>query len=78
MVFQLTDEPLSNCWHDSDWIKECIGLWDSIPNCQFWNSQWTAVIARVIKNYDFTDWECYIPTLFSRYLNMFEVSIMIS
>ncbi|KAJ0102428.1 hypothetical protein Patl1_03711 [Pistacia atlantica] len=59
----------------NDWIKECLELWDSIPNCQFWNSQWTAVIARVIKNYEFIDWECYIPTLFSRYLNMFEVPV---
>ncbi|KAM7252530.1 hypothetical protein ACFE04_024413 [Oxalis oulophora] len=30
-----------------DWIKRCLDLWDSVPNCQFWNSQWTAVIARV-------------------------------
>ncbi|KAK0602445.1 hypothetical protein LWI29_033449 [Acer saccharum] len=58
-----------------DWIKECISLWDSIPNCQFWNSQWTAVIARVIKNYDFIDWEFFIPALFTRYLNMFEVPV---
>ncbi|KAL5803775.1 hypothetical protein ACOSQ3_030575 [Xanthoceras sorbifolium] len=58
-----------------DWIKECIGLWDSIPNCQFWNSQWTAVIARVIKNYNFIDWEFFIPALFTRYLNMFEVPV---
>ncbi|KAF7816036.1 proteasome activator subunit 4-like [Senna tora] len=58
-----------------DWIKECIELWDSIPNCQFWNSQWAAVIARVIKNYRNVDWECFLPTLFARYLNMFEVPI---
>ncbi|KAI4307795.1 hypothetical protein L6164_030939 [Bauhinia variegata] len=58
-----------------DWIKECIDLWDSIPNCQFWNNQWAAVIARVIKNYNNVDWECFLPTLFARYLNMFEVPV---
>lgn len=62
-------------WHDSDWIKECLDQWASIPNCQFWNSQWAAVIARVIKNYNFIDWECFLPVLFTRYLNMFEVSM---
>ncbi|KAH9804505.1 proteasome activator subunit 4 [Citrus sinensis] len=55
-----------------NWIRECLDLWDSVPNCQFWNCQWTAVIARAIKNYNFIDWECFIPMLFTRYLNMFE------
>lgn len=50
-------------------------LWDSIPNCQFWNSQWAAVMARVVKNYKFINWECFLPTLFTRFLNMFEVSV---
>ncbi|KAL6203633.1 hypothetical protein ACLB2K_027333 [Fragaria x ananassa] len=58
-----------------DWIKELMHLWDSIPNCQFWNSQWTAIIARVVKNYRRIDWEGYLPTLFTRYLNMFEVPV---
>ncbi|GKV36472.1 hypothetical protein SLEP1_g44600 [Rubroshorea leprosula] len=58
-----------------NWIRECIELWDSIPNCQFWNSQWTAVIARVIKNYSFINWESFIPSLFTRFLNMFEVPV---
>lgn len=62
--------------HGRNWIKECLDLWDSVPNCQFWNCQWTAVIARVIKNYNFIDWECFIPVLFTRYLNMFEVSVI--
>ncbi|XP_024015525.1 proteasome activator subunit 4 isoform X2 [Eutrema salsugineum] len=57
------------------WIKNCLELWDSIPNCQFWNSQWTAVLARVIKNCSFIDWESYLPMLFSRFLNMFEVPV---
>ncbi|KAF3453245.1 hypothetical protein FNV43_RR03685 [Rhamnella rubrinervis] len=58
-----------------DWIKECINLWESIPNCQFWNSQWAAITARVVKNYNIIDWECFLPTLFTRYLNMFEVPV---
>lgn len=62
--------------HGRNWIRECLDLWDSVPNCQFWNCQWTAVIARAIKNYNFIDWECFIPMLFTRYLNMFEVSVI--
>ncbi|XP_030510488.2 proteasome activator subunit 4 [Cannabis sativa] len=58
-----------------DIVKECIDMWESIPNCQFWNSQWAAIIARVIKNYKFIDWESFLPILFNRYLNMFEVPV---
>lgn len=61
--------------YGSNWIEECMKYWDSIPNCQFWNSQWAAIIARVVKNYSFIDWECFLPTLFTRFLNMFEVSM---
>ncbi|XP_062168697.1 proteasome activator subunit 4-like isoform X2 [Alnus glutinosa] len=56
-------------------IKECVDLWDSIPNCHFWNCQWAGVIARVVKNCNFIDWECFLPTLFIRYLNMFKVPV---
>ncbi|XP_057983590.1 proteasome activator subunit 4 [Malania oleifera] len=58
-----------------DWVKKCIEQWDSIPNSPFWNSQWAAVTARVIKNYTFINWECFLPVLFTRYLNMFEVPV---
>ncbi|XP_020212623.1 proteasome activator subunit 4 [Cajanus cajan] len=58
-----------------DWITECIDLWESIPSCQFWNNQWADVIARVVKNYHNVDWECFLPLLFARYLNMFEVPV---
>ncbi|XP_047151805.1 proteasome activator subunit 4 [Vigna umbellata] len=58
-----------------DWITECIDLWESIPNCQFWNNQWADVIARVVKNYHNVDWDCFLPLLFARYLNMFEVPV---
>ncbi|KAB1215010.1 Proteasome activator subunit 4 [Morella rubra] len=62
----------------NDWVKSCVDLWDSIPNCQFWNSQWAALVARVIKHYSFIDWERFLPTLFTRYLNMFEKSLRFS
>lgn len=77
MVFEMTylGKSSSYCWHGRDWIETCIDLWDSIPNCQFWNSQWVALVARVIKHYNFIDWECFLPKLFARYLNMFEVSV---
>ncbi|KAK4398681.1 Proteasome activator subunit [Sesamum angolense] len=49
--------------------------WGSIPNCQFWNSQWASVTARVIKSYSCIDWEVFLPDLFNIYLNMFEVPV---
>ncbi|KAK4752662.1 hypothetical protein SAY87_021460 [Trapa incisa] len=58
-----------------EWIEKCMDVWDAIPNCQFWNSQWAAVIARVIKNYRFIDWEPFLPALFAKFLNMFEVPV---
>ncbi|KAK9734977.1 hypothetical protein RND81_04G175200 [Saponaria officinalis] len=57
------------------WIERCIELWNSIPNCPFWNSQWASVLARVIKNFDSIDWEPLLPILFAKYLNMFEVPV---
>ncbi|WCJ32534.1 Proteasome activator subunit 4 [Euphorbia peplus] len=62
-------------FYTDDWVRKTLELWDSIPNSQFWNSQWAAVIARVIKNCKSINWECFLPTLFSRYLNMFEVPV---
>ncbi|XP_042004596.1 proteasome activator subunit 4-like [Salvia splendens] len=58
-----------------EWIKKCLDHWGSIPNCQFWNSQWASLSARVIKNYKFIDWESFLPDLFNIYLNMFEVPV---
>ncbi|RHN67495.1 putative proteasome activator Blm10, mid region [Medicago truncatula] len=65
----------NQAFYTHDWITECIGLWESIPNCQFWNSQWADVIARVVKNYHNVDWEGLLPLLFAKYLNMFEVPV---
>ncbi|XP_039119734.1 proteasome activator subunit 4 isoform X1 [Dioscorea cayenensis subsp. rotundata] len=70
--------PMNSENHDyftSDWIKECLGLWDLVPNCQFWDIQWAFVFARCIKNCKSIDWEPFLPILFSRYLNMFEVPV---
>lgn len=58
-----------------DWVGDLITIWGSIPNCPFWNSQFTAVLARVIKNYDHLTWEPLLPVLFTRFLNMFEVPV---
>ncbi|KAK6947150.1 Proteasome activator Blm10, mid region [Dillenia turbinata] len=57
------------------WIRTCLDQWNSMPNCPFWNSQWAAVIARVVKNYDSLDWEPFLPELFTRFLNVFEVPV---
>ncbi|KAJ3694711.1 hypothetical protein LUZ60_000088 [Juncus effusus] len=59
----------------SDWIKESLDLWNSIPNCQFWDIQWTAIISRCIKNCNSVDFEPFLPFLFTSYLNMFEVPV---
>ncbi|ONK69303.1 uncharacterized protein A4U43_C05F21440 [Asparagus officinalis] len=59
----------------SDWISKCLNLWVSIPNCQFWDIQWASTIARSIKNCKAIDWEQFLPALFTRYLNMFEVPV---
>ncbi|KAL8033297.1 hypothetical protein ABFX02_13G151400 [Erythranthe guttata] len=58
-----------------EWIKICLDHWGSMPNCQFWNSQWASITARVIKSYNFIDWEGFLPDLFNIYLNMFEVPV---
>ncbi|GJX86577.1 proteasome activator subunit 4 [Tanacetum coccineum] len=62
-------------FYSREWVNACILQWDSIPNCQFWNSQWAAILARVIKNYKSKDWEDLLPEIFSRFLNMFEVPV---
>ncbi|XP_019059113.1 PREDICTED: proteasome activator subunit 4 [Tarenaya hassleriana] len=71
----LPTNPENQDFFSEEWISNCLELWDTIPNCQFWNSQWTAVLARVIKTYHFVNWERFLPTLFSRFLNMFEVPV---
>lgn len=62
-------------YYTSDWIRHCIDIWDSTPNCQFWDIQWASVIARCIKCCKSVDWECFLPTLFTRYLNLFELPV---
>ncbi|KAG9159869.1 hypothetical protein Leryth_007864 [Lithospermum erythrorhizon] len=62
-------------FYTRDWFTLCLDHWDSIPNSQFWNSQWASLAARVIKNTSFADWEDFIPTLFNKFLNMFEVPV---
>lgn len=57
----------------TDWIAECLDIWGSVTNCNFWDIQWAAIVARCIKGSISVDWEKFIPLLFTRYLNMFEV-----
>ncbi|KAF2926427.1 proteasome activator subunit 4 [Oryza sativa Japonica Group] len=59
----------------TDWIAECLDIWGSVTNCNFWDIQWAAIVARCIKGSISVDWEKFIPLLFTRYLNMFEVPI---
>ena len=57
----------------SDWIAQCLDIWDSVTNCNFWDIQWASIIARCIKNFRSVNWDDYLPLLFTRYLNMFAV-----
>ncbi|KAL5200763.1 hypothetical protein ABZP36_021966 [Zizania latifolia] len=59
----------------TDWIAECLDIWGSVTNCNFWDVQWASIIARCIKSSRSVDWEKFLPLLFTRYLNMFEVPI---
>uniref|UniRef100_J3MDH3 Proteasome activator complex subunit 4 C-terminal domain-containing protein n=1 Tax=Oryza brachyantha TaxID=4533 RepID=J3MDH3_ORYBR len=61
--------------YTTDWIAECLDIWGSVTNCNFWDIQWASIIARCIKGSISVDWEKFLPLLFTRYLNMFEVPI---
>ncbi|XP_062228827.1 proteasome activator subunit 4 [Phragmites australis] len=57
------------------WIAQCVDIWDSVTNCNFWDIQWASIIARCIKNSRSVNWDDFLPLLFTRYLNTFEVPI---
>ncbi|KAJ3677568.1 hypothetical protein LUZ60_003292 [Juncus effusus] len=58
----------------SEWIEKCLEIWESVPNCDHWNSQWVSIIARIIKHCELIDWQIFLPRLFTHFLNMFKVS----
>ncbi|KAG9448800.1 hypothetical protein H6P81_008765 [Aristolochia fimbriata] len=62
-------------FYSQNWIEDSLEIWNSVPNCQFWNIQWTGILAQCIKYYRFINWEQVLPVLFTRYLNMFEVPV---
>ncbi|KAJ7527106.1 hypothetical protein O6H91_16G037100 [Diphasiastrum complanatum] len=65
----------------SGWLWECLTLWGGIQNCHFWDFQWSSLLGRFIKHQTLIcqfEMEPFLPTLFMRYLNMFEVLIYIS
>jgi hypothetical protein len=59
----------------SEWIEKCLQVWDSVPNCQFWNDQWVSIFARCMKHCTSINWEAFHERLFTHYLNMFEVRV---
>ncbi|KAI4388556.1 hypothetical protein MLD38_000875 [Melastoma candidum] len=71
----LPTNPDNQDFFTQEQIEKCLHLWDSLSNCQFWNSQWAAISARIIKAYRDIDFESVLPALFNRYLNMFEVPV---
>ena len=72
----MTDPHLPCWWDCRDWVEKCLEIWNTIPNSPFWNCQWTAVLARVIKNCHLITWEPFLSMLFTTYLNMFQVSFL--
>jgi proteasome activator subunit 4 len=60
-----------------DWVVEAIRTWEAMPNCRFWTFQWASLMSRVIKDshVTFGDWEDFVPTLFTFYLQSFEVPV---
>ncbi|XP_078162594.1 proteasome activator subunit 4-like isoform X3 [Carex rostrata] len=61
-------------FYNSEWIEKCLEIWESVPNCQFWNDQWVSIFARCVKHCTSINWEAFHQRLFTHYLNMFEVS----
>ncbi|EFJ17083.1 hypothetical protein SELMODRAFT_179234 [Selaginella moellendorffii] len=57
-----------------DWVAECLDLWQRIPSCQFWSSQWGSLIGRCITSLDM-NWEPFMPVIFSHLLNSFRVPV---
>lgn len=61
--------------YDRDWLIEVMRIWAAMPNCRFWTFQWATLMSRVLKHsHDtFDHWEDFVPTLFTFYLQSFEV-----
>ncbi|KAJ4811141.1 Proteasome activator complex subunit 4 [Rhynchospora pubera] len=64
----------NRCFFNSEWIEKCLEIWESVPNCQFWNHQWVSIFARCTKHCTSINWEDFHSRLFTLYLNMFEIS----
>nr|PNR33085.1 hypothetical protein PHYPA_025028 [Physcomitrium patens] len=60
-----------------DWLIEVMRIWAAMPNCRFWTFQWATLMSRVLKHsHDtFDHWEDFVPTLFTFYLQSFEVPV---
>ncbi|KAL6909678.1 hypothetical protein ACP4OV_001337 [Aristida adscensionis] len=56
----------------TDWIAQCLDIWESVTNCNFWDIQWASIMGRCIKSSHSVNWDDFLPLLFTRYLNMFE------
>lgn len=59
------------------WLAECLELWSAIPTCHYWNIQWASLLSRCIKHrvLSTSDWEPFLPELFTNFLNAFEVPV---
>lgn len=65
-------------FYTSEWFADCLELWDAVPYCQYWNSQWASLVGRCIRNsvcMPNLHLEQFVPVLFSHFLRSFEVPV---
>eukprot|EP00250_Pteridium_aquilinum_P007746 c17405_g1_i1 orf=311-5854(-) len=77
-LFLPTNSEADSEFFTSEWFAECLGLWDGVPYCQYWNSQWASLAGRCIKKsfcMPNLNVEQFVPILFSRFLRSFEVPV---
>ncbi|KAL3697923.1 hypothetical protein R1sor_011999 [Riccia sorocarpa] len=61
----------------SEWVGECIHIWEKLPYSNFWDMQWGGLLSRCIKHQvlNRTEWEPFLPSLFQLFLRTFELPV---
>ncbi|KAL2644724.1 hypothetical protein R1flu_012311 [Riccia fluitans] len=62
---------------NSEWVKECIHIWEKLPYSNFWNMLWGGLLSRCIKHQILktAEWEHFLPSLFMLFLRTFELPV---
>ncbi|KAH7373268.1 hypothetical protein KP509_17G047600 [Ceratopteris richardii] len=78
LFFSPTSEKRANgSFFTRNFVAECLELWSAIPTSHYWNIQWASLLSRCIKHrvLSISDWEPFLPKLFTNFLNAFEVPV---